>query len=51
MYSDDISLIANFPAYLQAMLDIVFECDRKWQYQINGIKSLIMVIKESAATR
>ena len=51
MYADDISLIAKSPTCSQAMLDIVFEYARKWQYQLNSIKSLVMVMIESAATR
>ena len=51
MYADDISLIAKSPTCSQAMLDIVFEYARKWRYQLNSIKSLVMVMIESAATR
>ena len=51
MYVDGIALVFNSPIMLQAMLDIVFDYARRGQYQLNGLKSLVMVVGESAAVR
>ena len=51
MYADDITLVSNSPIMLQATLNIVFDYARRWQYQLNSLKSLVMVIGESAAVR
>ena len=51
MYADDIALVADSPSFLQAMLDIVHTYAQNWRYQLNSVKSVAMVIGETAATR
>ena len=48
MYADNISLIAASPSALQFMLNLV---DQRWRYQLNGIKSVVLVFGEAAKTR
>ena len=51
MYADDLALVGSRPAHLQAMLDIVHEYARKWRYQLNETKSIVMVFREASITR
>ena len=51
MYADDLALVSSRPADLQAMLDIVHVYSRKWRYQLNETKSVVMVFGEASATR
>ena len=48
MYADDLALVASRP---QAMLDIVHDYARKWRYQLNETKSVVMVFGEASVTR
>ena len=50
-YADDTSLIAASPSALQFMLDLVDQYGHKWRYQLNGIKSVVLVFGEAAKTR
>ena len=50
MYADDLALVASLPADLQAMLNIVHTYSRKWRYQLNKSKSVVMVFGEATAT-
>ena len=51
MYADDLALVASVPADLQAMLSIVHSYARKWRYQLNESKSVVMVFGEASVTR
>ncbi len=51
MYANDIALIAESAEELQSMLDIVENYARKWRYQLNSEKSVVMVFGESARSR
>lgn len=51
MYADDLALVTCSPSDLQAMLSMVHGYARKWHYQLNETKSVIMVFGEAAVTR
>ena len=51
MYADDLALIADSAVRLQALLDIVSRYATKWRYQVNALKSGIMVFGESPRSR
>ena len=51
MYADDLALIAASSECLQGMLDLVHQYARRWRYQLNSTKSVVMVLGESTATR
>ena len=51
MYADDLALVASSSADLQAMLNIVHTYSRKWRYQLNETKSVVMVFGEATVTR
>ena len=51
MYADDLTLIADSPGDLQAMLDIVSSYACKWRYRFNAQKSTIMVFGEAPRSR
>ena len=36
---------------LQILLDMVHQYAQKWRYQLNGMKSVVMVFGEAARTR
>ena len=50
MCADDLALVASSPGDLQAMLDLIHRCARKWHYELNEKKSVVMVSGEAAVT-
>ena len=46
MYVDDLALVSDSPAELQAMLNIVCTYAGKWRYNLNAGKSFVMVFRE-----
>ena len=51
MYADDLALVAGSPEELQATLDIVHNYAQKWRYNLNAVKSVVMVFGETSCTR
>ena len=48
MYADDLALVADSADNLQALLNVVYAYSRKWRYQLNADKSVVLVIGECA---
>ena len=44
MYADDLALISEYEADLQHMLDIVSAYTVNWRYELNALKSAVLVI-------
>ena len=51
MYADDLALIAESNTALQAMLNLVYNFSLEWHYQLNALKSAVLVFGESASSR
>ena len=51
MYADDLALISESEADLQHMLDIVSAYAADWRYELNALKSAVLVIGESKNSR
>ena len=51
MHADDLALIAESNTALQAMLNLVYNFSLKWYYQLNALKSAVLVFGESASSR
>ena len=51
MFADDLALVASSPEELQSMLDIVSKYPSRWRYQLNAIKSVVLVFGEAPHTR
>ena len=51
MYADDLALIAESSAALQSMFDLVHNFSIQWHYQLNALKSAVLVFGESASSR
>ena len=51
MYADDLALIAESSAALQSMFDLVHNFSIQWHYQLNALKSAVLVFGESASFR
>ena len=48
MYADDLALIADSPAELQAFLEIAADYASRWRYSFNASKSFVLVFGESS---
>ncbi len=44
MYADDVILVADSGAELQAMLDVVEACVSRWNMKFNSRKNKVMVV-------
>ena len=49
MYADDVVLVADSGAELQAMLDVVEACVSRWEMTFNSRKSKVMVVGKREA--
>ena len=49
LYADDVVLVADSGAELQAMLDVVEACVSRWKMKFNSRKSNVMVVGKREA--
>ena len=47
MYADDLVMLADTPAELQLMMDVIAKYARKWRFQINDGKTKVMCMFET----
>jgi hypothetical protein len=47
MYPDDLVILADTPAELQLMMDVIAKYARKWRFQINDGKTKVMCMFET----